>query len=231
MKVLLVEDRETWRRLFEKVLSARGIDVISASTPKEALNLALSQKPELAIVDFSPFTGAPSYEVIKSLTELGVPVIALGYTSRGFEPEAAKAAGAIEVLEKPFTVEELVALIRKVKEEKPVLEEKTAIVLPVQGEIEEIAPQPEEELQVIELGEEPEEAVEVEAEIPALNLSQESVVEKVAQPVSQELSKELPLPAEKVEAIIREIAWEVIPEVAEKVIREEIEKLIKSRLA
>jgi len=49
--------------------------------------------------------------------------------------------------------------------------------------------------------------------------------------VTPETAKEVLSDRAYIEALIKEVIWEVVPEIAEKVIREEIEKLIKSRLA
>jgi DNA-binding response OmpR family regulator len=249
MKVLIADDKETWHKLFDIVLSLRGIEVLHARSPKEAINVAASEKPDAAVLDVTLVSGT-AYDAIKPITELGVPVIVIGHRAEGFDPEKARALGAYATLEKPFTAEELVELLRKIKVEKPALEEKTALVLPGEAEVQEIAP--EEEIEIVNLEEE---AIEVEApielppieegprpeeaEIAPLELSEgekveekrEELVEKISQPVASELSQITSLPPEKVEEIVREIAWEVIPEVAEKVIREEIEKLVKSRLA
>ncbi|WP_456342493.1 response regulator [Thermovibrio sp.] len=259
MKVLIAEDKETWHKLLEIVLSLRGIDVVHAYTPKEAINKAVSEKPDVAVVDVTLSTGT-AYDVIKDITELGVPVIVIGHRAEGFDPEKARSLGAYAAVEKPFTVEDLLSVLRKLKKEKPSLEleEKAALVLPTVGEVKELVPEEKEEIEVVSLEESPVETIEIEEpyeEIaPAaveepLTLEEVEVkeeeeeikppprekeaVEEVAKPVAEEISKvtEVSLPPEKVEEIVREIAWEVIPEIAEKVIREEVEKLIKSRLA
>jgi len=249
MKVLLVEGKDTWRRLFKGVLSLRGMEVLEARTPKEALNVAVSEKPEVAIIDFDSSLTI-DYDLVKALGEVGVPSLVVGYRALGFDPDEALRAGAVSVLEKPFTVEDLVRALEAVRSGKPALEEKTSLVLPVEGEVEEVPVG--EEIPVLRLDEEEPETIELESEIPVEVSAEvpefkeevteereelerpeelrEELTERVARSVSQGLSQ-LPLPQEKVEEIIREVAWEVIPEIAEKVIKEEIEKLIKSRLA
>lgn len=256
MKVLIAEDKETWHKLLEIVLSLRGIDVVHAYTPKEAINKTVSEKPDVAVVDVTLSTGT-AYDVIKDITELGVPVIVIGHRAEGFDPEKAKSLGAYAVLEKPFTVEDLLSVLRKLKKEKPSLEleEKTSLVVPAAGEVKELVPEEKEEIEVVSLEESPVETIEIEEPYEEITpaaveeplaleevkeeeevkpLPQEKeVAEEVVKPVAEEISKvpEVSLPPEKVEEIVREIAWEVIPEIAEKVIREEVEKLIKSRLA
>ncbi len=240
MKVLFADDKETWHRLFEIVLSLRGIDVFHAYTPKETINKAVSEKPDVVIADVTLSSGS-AYDVIKDITDLGIPVIVIGHRAEGFDPEKAKSLGAYAVLEKPFTVEDLVSLLRELKREKPFLEveKEEALLIPAGGEVQELVP---EEEGVIDLEESPVETIEleevepqetIELKEPEITLEHQSPVEEVVKSTSEEISKlpEVNLPAEKVEEIIREVAWEVIPEIAEKVIREEVEKLIKSRLA
>jgi len=244
MKVLFADDKETWHRLFEIVLSLRGIDVSHAYTPKETINKAVSEKPDVVIADVTLSSGS-AYDVIKDITNLGIPVIVIGYRAEGFDPEKAKSLGAYAVLEKPFTVEELVFLLRELKKEKPFFEFKReeALVIPAGGEVQELVPEEKEE-EVIDLEESPIETIELEEpyeeEVPMIEKKEvestaepKEFIEEVSKPVAEGISKksELNLPAEKVEEIVKEIAWEVIPEIAEKVIREEVEKLIKSRLA
>ena len=265
MKLLYVDDKKTWHRLFEIVLSLRGIDVLHAYTPKEALNVANSEKPDLALVDVSLSSGT-GYDVIPDLVKLGVPVVLIGHEAEGFDREKALSLGAYSTLEKPFTVEELLDLLRQVKKEAPKSEEQLELAVPEGGEFEVVNLEPETsetpvlessetEVPVLPVEEElegnvPVIPVEVEEEREEQLVPQESAGEE-EKPVKEEVPKTesvvgeakrevirraeevsgITVPEEKVEEIIREIAWEVVPEIAERVIREEIEKLIRSRLA
>jgi len=233
MKVLFADDKKTWHNLFDRVLVSRGIEVIHAYTPREALNKSVSENPDVVILDVTLSTGS-GYEVLPNIAELGIPVILTGYSFEGFDRAKALKLGAFAALEKPFTVEELLGLLREIKgkglgKEPEALE----LVVPEGGEMEVISldeSELPESLSVETLSlEEPEEVLEIKEPKPG-GLRKEKLEEKVVREVKGEL-KELPLAQEKVEEIVREIAWEVIPEIAEKVIREEIERLIKSRLA
>lgn len=287
MKVLYGDDKATWHQLIEKVLSSRLVEVIHAYTPRDVINLANKEKPDVVLLDYTLRNGT-ALDVLEDLKRTGCPVIVTGYKLEGFDPEKAKAKGAVDTLEKPFTVEELISKLQKAGKEKPAVEEKLELVLPSSGEVltlpteepeivsseETVSPQ---ELPVINLEEtaesaqqeiipiEPSETAEepiilepVQQEATPTETpisSQESIplepqplpveseeaekpapqpVERVAEEAKEAISKAQvtpSLPDEKVEEIIREIAWEVIPEIAERVIKEEVEKLIKSRLA
>ncbi|ADU96587.1 response regulator transcription factor [Thermovibrio ammonificans] len=238
MRVVYGDDKKTWHELFDKVLSLRGIEVVHAYTPKEVINLTVEKKPDVVILDVTLSHGT-AYEVIEKVKDRGVPVVVIGHRAEGFDPEKALSLGASAVLEKPFTVEELVELLRNIKTHKPQLEEKLEIVAPSAGEMVEIPviEEPQEELQVLPVEEHVEtielEPVELQPEPVEEPVKPQSTESKVVEEAKKEIAKkvEAGLPEEKVEQIIREIAWEVIPEIAEKVIREEVEKLIKSRLA
>jgi len=226
MKVLFVDEKNTWHKFFDLVLSLRGVEVLHADTVKEALNMVSSEKPDAAIVDAS-ISNASGYDLLPRLTELGVPVVFIGYEKEGFDKEKALSLGALEALKRPFTVEELIDALERAKKE-------------------ELQPQ---ELQIVFPGGATEE------EVPAVSLTEEAETEEGAIPVipvEEGGSTEEPvslhekegkaeavtpkevrelLSKEDIERIIREVAWEVVPEMAEKVIREEVEKLIRSRLA
>ncbi len=240
MKVLIGEDKKTWHRLLEIVLSLRGIDVVHAYTPKEVINEAVSEKPDVAVVDYT-LSGGTSYEVIKELKDLGIPVIAIGYEAEGFNPSRARELGAVKVLEKPFTAKELLDAIKELKGVgRPQPVEPTLILHETPAEVQPLEP---EEVEVVEVGsfeESPIEVVEVsepeEPVVPQVEEPKEGLLQEAVKRTSEEVKGKLEtgkveLPPEKVEEIVREVAWEVIPEIAEKVIREEIEKLIRSRLA
>jgi len=263
MKLLYVDDKKTWHKLFEIVLSLRGVDVLHAYTPKEALNVASLEKPNVAVVDVSLSNGT-GYDVIPDLVRLGVPVILIGYKAEGFDREKALSMGAYGALEKPFTVEEFLDLLRDLKKKAPELKEQFELTVPQEGEFEVVNLEPEThelesaepELPVIpvegeleekvpvvpvEIEEEKEEEVPVEPVEEKTESTEEELPAPATEPVVAEAKEEvkrkaeevsgITVPEEKVEEIIREIAWEVVPEIAERVIREEIEKLIRSRLA
>ncbi len=240
MKLLYVDDKKTWHKLFETVLSLKGVEVLHAYTSKEALNVANSEKPDVAVVDVTISYGK-AYDLISDLARLGIPVIVVGYEAEGFDRDRALSLGAYDTLKKPFKVEDLVELLRHIKRETPEVEEKLELVLPGEREPEVVTLEPEEEQFTLE-SEVP--VIPVEEEVPAKEaqageeaVPTEETLEKVEKESAGRVKGKLEelsgvqIPEEKVEAIVREIAWEVIPEIAEKVIREEIEKLIRSRLA
>ncbi len=233
MKILFADDKKNWHILFENVLKERNIKVLHAYTPKDVVEKISQERPNVVILDMTLRDGS-ALDVLPGIVKEGIPVIVIGYKSEGLDEEKLKSYGASRVLQKPFTVNELLSVLeelgeRTVEHEE---EEKLEIVLPEEATI---SPSEPEELEIIEL--EPEEEIEVQPEQLSQVQEEQPVKEETlststvatSTEISKEELKELLKP--EIENIIREIVWEVVPEIAEKVIREEIERLIKSRLA
>ncbi|RUM41323.1 MAG: hypothetical protein DSY34_03975 [Desulfurobacterium sp.] len=235
MKILYADDKKNWHILFENVLKERNIKVLHAYTPEDVVEKISQERPNVVILDMTLRDGS-ALDVLPGIVKEGIPVIVIGYKSEGLDEEKLKSYGASRVLQKPFTVNELLSVLeelgeRTVEHEE---EEKLEIVLPEEATI---SPSEPEELEIIELepGEievQPEQLSQVQEEQPVKPVKEETLPTSTvatSTEISKEELKELLKP--EIENIIREIVWEVVPEIAEKVIREEIERLIKSRLA
>ncbi len=241
MKILYADDKKNWHILFENVLKERNINVLHAYTPKDVVKKISQERPDIVILDMT-LRGSSALDVLPGIAEKGFPVLVIGYKSEGLDEEKLKSYGASKVLQKPFTVNELLAALEELKEktlehrekalEHEEEEEKLEIVLPEET----TTPTSEqEELEILEI--EPEE-IETQPEQPSQvqkgeQLAREETLSTSTAATSTEISKEelKGILKPEIENIIREIVWEVVPEIAEKVIREEIEKLVKSRLA
>ena len=250
MKILYAGAKKTWHTLFDRVLASREMEVLHANSSQEVKEFLSNQLPDVAIVDMN-LGKAETEEILKSLVEIKVPAIVVGHRAEGFNREELLSKGAFVVLEKPFTVEELLQAIKGSKPFAEIAEEerraKEEIVL---ERAEEELSLPKEEISIL-----PEESSE--SEPPILELKEEEVetIEIAEEELSDEEFRITPepeppiaggeekrevkldreellklLPPEKIESIAREILSQVIPEIAERVIREEVEKLIKSRL-
>ena len=167
MKVLYADDKKTWHILMEKVLSLRGVEVVHAYSPKEISNLAVAEKPDVIILDMT-VQNAKAYDVLPQLLSLGIPILVIGYEKEGFDASRLKTMGAVKLLKKPFTVDELIASLRELKAKLPELkkeeelefvftvppgvkEEEKKELKPPEPKLEEIAPTesvPEIEIQI-----------------------------------------------------------------------------------
>lgn len=105
MKILLVEDNEFNRDMLSRRLIKQGFDVVTAENGKQALEMTLSEKPDLILLDLSlPFlTG---WEVAKKLKELEetkhIPIIALTAYAMDKDKELALKAGCNDFETKPI---------------------------------------------------------------------------------------------------------------------------------
>jgi len=125
-KILIVEDDPTHVRLIEMTLRAKNYTLLKASDGEEALEIALSEKPDLILMDIRlpKMTG---FEVTKKLREnpafSHTPIIALtAYAMRG-DRERVIESGCDAYVTKPIDTRELPAVIaemlQKWKQETP----------------------------------------------------------------------------------------------------------------
>jgi DNA-binding response OmpR family regulator len=117
--VLVVDDHPATVQLVESALEGLGMDVETAANGAECL-LAISRKrPELIILDVNMpvMDGFQTLQVLQQTTEYrDIPVIML--TARSDDADVAYGWrwGVSSYLTKPFSVEHLVALVRRVLE-------------------------------------------------------------------------------------------------------------------
>jgi len=114
-KFLVVEDSFEARDSLTILLELCGYDVIVASDGKEGLTKALGENPDLIVTDVR----MPSVNGIEMLREFrrhhnynAVPVLVVTGYSKDYAKEAL-AAGADQVLAKPFNPEDLLRLVSK----------------------------------------------------------------------------------------------------------------------
>jgi len=114
-KILVVEDSFETRDSLTILLELCGYDVIVASDGKEGLTKALGENPDLIVTDVR----MPSVNGIEMLREFrrhhnynAVPVLVVTGYSKDYAKEAL-AAGADQVLAKPFNPEDLLRLVSK----------------------------------------------------------------------------------------------------------------------
>jgi two-component system cell cycle response regulator DivK len=114
-KILVVDDNNDSRELVVKVLKNQGYEMIEAIDGEEALEKAVSEKPDLILMDIS-IPKLNGYEVTKRLKSLEevkeIPVVAL--TAHAMKGDRAKAieAGCEGYISKPINVRELPAQVK-----------------------------------------------------------------------------------------------------------------------
>jgi two-component system, OmpR family, KDP operon response regulator KdpE len=111
-RVLIVEDEPALLRALRINLRARGFDVTTAATGREALAEARRRPPDVVLLDL----GLPDVdggEVIRELrTWSAAPVIVLSGRAGSGDKIGALDAGADDYVTKPFDMEELLARLR-----------------------------------------------------------------------------------------------------------------------
>jgi two-component system cell cycle response regulator DivK len=110
-RILLVEDNEKNMKLLRDVLRAAGYDTLEAWTGRQALELALGQKPDLVVMDIR----LPDIDGLAALSRLradgrtaAIPVLALTAQAMAGDRERFLAAGFDGYLSKPVNIAALV---------------------------------------------------------------------------------------------------------------------------
>ena len=114
--VLVVEDDPETRRLYALILAADGFDTDEAHNGFQALDKATATGPDLILSDIA-VPGLDGIELCRRLRAdprtAAIPILAVtGHDDRHY-PDRARAAGANQVLIKPFATETLVAEARR----------------------------------------------------------------------------------------------------------------------
>lgn len=117
-RVLIADDSRVFRMLMVDLLMEHGLEVLEASTGRDALEMLLSQRPQLALLDgLLPLISG--FDVITKLREAAPdykPVIFLVtgvYKSDRWKLEGKHEYQVQEYLEKPLEPEDLIKAIRR----------------------------------------------------------------------------------------------------------------------
>jgi len=113
-KILVVDDEEDLRDLVATALRQQGFEVVVADNGIDAYNLAKSTSPDLVISDVMMYTGSGFilHEFLKRDDRTAsIPLILMTGNAQtagawGSDPE-------VEYLEKPFPVDDLLAIVEK----------------------------------------------------------------------------------------------------------------------
>lgn len=127
-KILLVDDEPELLKLLVSILSRAGYtNLVCADAVRSALDQAVCEKPELALLDVMLPDGS-GFELLKTLREEGFDFPVLFLTARGEDEDRLQGlgAGADDYILKPFLPEELIlrigaVLYRSYKNESPLV--------------------------------------------------------------------------------------------------------------
>ncbi len=112
LRVLVVDDERSIRRLLITSLNAHGITVYEAMNGKAALSSVAEYRPDIILLDLG-LPDLDGVEVTRLLREwTSTPIIILSVREQEADKVAALDAGADDYITKPFGIAELLARIR-----------------------------------------------------------------------------------------------------------------------
>ncbi len=115
-KILIVDDNEHLRQILASILRFSGYEISEAATGTQAIEKAVSTKPNLILLDLDlpDMTGADAAQAIcKDQRTAGIPIVGcsafLGLEWR----EVALRAGMVDYLEKPISAAAIEAVVEQ----------------------------------------------------------------------------------------------------------------------
>ncbi len=117
-KVLVIDDNLSFRELIEYTLEDSGFQVVSACNGKEGIEKAVSEKPDLILLDVM-MPDVSGIEVIRTLNSevLKIPIIILTGTHFNATVESLfKQEGVNKFLSKMTPIEDIIGHVKKVLE-------------------------------------------------------------------------------------------------------------------
>ncbi len=115
MKILVAEDDLFTRRGLVEILGNEGYEVAAAEDGERALDLFLTEGPDLVVLDIM-MPGVNGYDVLRRIRKenASVPVIFLSAKSEEIDKVLGLELGADDYVSKPFGVKEVLARVRAV---------------------------------------------------------------------------------------------------------------------
>lgn len=116
MKILVVDDEPYMHRLMQHHLGRAGYELISARNGREAIDLALSQMPQLVIMDvmMAEMDGLTALKLLKKTDATrAIPVIMITANAQAVTRIESESSGAAVFLTKPFSPTQLLTEIRR----------------------------------------------------------------------------------------------------------------------
>ena len=112
--VLVADDNDVAQRLCRRVLEKAGYSVLIAADGLQAVEVALSKRPNMILMDVA-MPGIDGIEAMRRIkAEIpGQPIVIASAHSMASDRERFLAAGADDILSKPFRLADLVAIVAK----------------------------------------------------------------------------------------------------------------------
>ncbi len=112
--VLVADDNDVAQRLCKRVLEKAGYRVLIAADGLQAVDVALNQNPSMILMDVA-MPGIDGLEAMRRIKaeRPNMPIVIASAHSMASDRERFLAAGADNVLSKPFRLADLVAIVAK----------------------------------------------------------------------------------------------------------------------
>lgn len=115
MRILVVEDQDSIRRMIEALVQARGYQVTAVSSGAKAIDLALTDPPDIVLLDLNLPGQYDGFDVCQRLradaATRHVPVVIISAMDDDESRARATAAGATAYYTKPFSP---IALLKEI---------------------------------------------------------------------------------------------------------------------
>jgi two-component system KDP operon response regulator KdpE len=128
-KILVVDDQAQMRRVLRATLGAHGYEVVEASSGEEALRKLDVELCDLILLDLlmAGLGGLATCRAIRTGSQ--VPIIVVSIRASEQDKVIALEAGADDYITKPYGMQELLARVRAVARRKPVINERSKVLV------------------------------------------------------------------------------------------------------
>lgn len=120
MRILVVEDQDSIRRMIEALVQARGYEVVAVESGSKALEVALSDPPDLILLDLMLPGQFDGFEVCSRIradsTTSKIPVVIISALDDEDSRARAIQSGATSYYTKPFSPLALLKEIERLRE-------------------------------------------------------------------------------------------------------------------
>ena len=112
--VLVADDNDVAQRLCKRVLEKAGFPVLIAADGLQAVDIALRERPSMILMDVA-MPGIDGLEAMRRIkTEMpALPIVIASAHSMASDRERFLAAGADNVLSKPFRLTDLISIVEQ----------------------------------------------------------------------------------------------------------------------
>lgn len=112
--VLVADDNDVAQRLCKRVLEKAGFIVLIADDGLQAVDVAMKQHPSMILMDVA-MPGIDGLEAMRRIKAAmpSMPIVIASAHSMASDRERFLAAGADDVLSKPFRLADLISIVQK----------------------------------------------------------------------------------------------------------------------